>query len=90
MKLWIGAFLILILSGLAAANIWQSWRYKNLQELARVHERQQIIVYEDSKRLITAINHLTAPQRLLDLIAAHPEWQLRRLTATDVIVIEME
>jgi L-cystine uptake protein TcyP (sodium:dicarboxylate symporter family) len=85
-----GSLLIITLAAGAALNVNQTWRYRMLESELQAAEKEQLLTYEQNKRLLGTITQLEAPERLLSLIEAHPEWQLKKLEPQDLILITME
>jgi hypothetical protein len=83
----LGTSLILTISLLMAVNVNATWRYRLLERRVEVLKEEQLFVYEENKRLLGDISQLESPQRLLQLIEDHQEWQLKQLTPGDTLLI---
>lgn len=69
MKRWYVLVIALILPLAAFSNVWQVFRYRQLEkDIAALEDRQQELI-EKNKRLIAGISVLQSPQRLEELAA---------------------
>lgn len=83
----VGTLLLLSLFIVAWVNVQQSWTYHQQQNAILKLEQQQNEIYQENKRLFVRINELESPSHILSLIRRHPEWQLRYIEPSDVILI---
>lgn len=80
--------LIVAIPILLFANVYQAYRYTQLErEIGRL-ESEQLALIEENKRAILAVTVLTSPQRVGPL--AVDELALRRLTGDDIIRLSGE
>lgn len=69
MKRWYILLIALLLPAAAFFNVWQVFRYRELEkEIASLEDRQQELI-EKNKQLIAGISVLQSPQRLEELAA---------------------
>lgn len=88
MKRWYLLLLAIILPVAVFLNVWQVFRYKQLEnEIAALEDRQQELI-EKNKRIIAGISVLQSPQRLEEL--ATEELDLRKIEPGELIIIETE
>ena len=88
MKRWYLLLLAIILPVAVFLNVWQVFRYKQLEnEIVALEDRQQELI-EKNKRIIAGISVLQSPQRLEEL--ATEELDLRKIEPGELIIIETE
>ncbi len=74
---------LLLFPGMLCLNIWQSYRYQQVQqEMVRLQE-QQIEILEKNKRALAALAVYSSPSRIGDL--AEQELDLEKIEPEDVV-----
>ena len=89
MKRWIVLILVIVIPAAAFLNVWQVFRYKQLEnEIVRFEDRQQELL-EKNRRLIAGMSVLQSPQRLDQL--AEMELGLQKIEPGKLIrILRME
>ena len=85
MKRWYLLLLIVLIPVVAFANVWQVFRYKQLENSIKQLEAEQNDYIEKNKRLITGIAVLQSPGRLIKI--AKEELDLKKLGPGKIIRI---
>lgn len=80
--------MLLFFPVLLCLNVWQSFRYQQLEEDLVTLQKEQLDLVEKNKRALAAVAVFSSPSRV-GLLADESE-ELRKADASDVILLQRE
>ncbi len=88
LKKALSALVLFLFPLLLCLNVWQSFRYQQLQDDLVVLQRQQLDLIEKNKRALAAVAVYSSPSRVGAL--AEESLDLGRADADDIILLQKE
>ena len=84
----LSALVLVLFPVLLCLNVWQSFRYQQLQDELVVLQRDQLDLIEKNKRALAAVAVYSSPSRVGEL--AEESLDLEKAAPTDIILLQKE